>query len=90
MPKLSNVSSRYGAPMGRGGVEHGLNSKVSLQKIPLDSGGYDSGGAYWGWGMTLWWAVTEDGEFERFFRAPNRQAAKADILKDWPEAKFYR
>lgn len=90
MQKLSDVSSRYGAPMGRPGRYQDCVGKVSLRHVPLNSGGYDSGGAYWGLGQRLYWATDESGALDYFFRARDRDAAKAQILSDWPEAKFYR
>lgn len=68
MTQLSNVSSKYGAPMGR----HSDNISMSeepgtLHYVSIDEGGYDNGGAYWGLGTSLWCAVTEDGQ--AFFRA---------------------
>lgn len=68
--------------------------KFYLQHIPLDSGGYDSGGAYWGIGSRLYWASWTgngaDSEIEFFFRARNREAAKAEVLLRHPGARFYR
>lgn len=51
--KLAEVDCRYGAPMGRQGKHIGPPEKVGpvklhLEVVPLNSGGYDSGGAYWG------------------------------------------
>jgi len=86
------VSCRYGAPMGRHtGPEPGsLGDRWRLRRIPLDSGGYDPGGAYWGHGLPLYWARNQD-EAETFFRADSRNAAKARIRRDYdPEARFYR
>lgn len=81
---LSKVSCKYGAPMGRPS-DSSLSGKVRLSRVRLDNGGYDSGGAYWGLGEPLWWAEDHDGN-ERFFRAPTREAAKAQL----PGCKFYR
>lgn len=64
--------------------------KVSLRKIRLDSGGYDSGGAYWGHGQPLYWAGSDCGTLDRFFRAATRDQAKAEIRKTYPNATFYR
>lgn len=91
--KLPNVSSRYGAPMGRMDKPHvdpDSTAKWSLRRVTLDSGGYDNGDAYWGLGAPLWWAVTDDGDSELFFRASNRDAAKAYVREECPAAKFYR
>ncbi len=88
--KLSNVSSKYGAPMGRHtGPTISYGGKVNLQRVHIDRGGYDSGGAYWGLGAPLYWCCNEDGE-EGFIRARDRSDAKRQILALVPDAKFYR
>ena len=63
------VSCTYGAPMGRhtGPEPASGGDKWHLRKIRLDSGGYDPGGAYWGIGLPLYWAMNQDGA-EVFFR----------------------
>lgn len=45
-----DVSGRYGAPMGRasGNLDHSDYSLWRAKAVPLNSGGYDKGGAYWG------------------------------------------
>lgn len=92
---LPDVSSRYGAPMGRrSGTCINLDpaERISLQRVRLNSGGYDSGGAYWGLGAPLWCAMDHTGETV-FLRARNRLAAKAHIRAehDMPAAvRFYR
>lgn len=45
-----HVSSRYGAPMGRGSIgPMDYESEFWIaEEIELDEGGYDPGGAYWG------------------------------------------
>lgn len=95
-----------GARMGRRNIlPHDLppqdarkEYKLHLQRMPLDSGGYDSGGAYWGHGQPMWIATegakTESG-ITIFMRAPNREAAKrscAEIVKAEAGAtvNFYR
>lgn len=90
-PALPNVSSRYGAPMGRRSDTYLATDggKLQLQRIPINRGGYDSGGAYWGIGQPLWRAMDVDGNTS-YFRASDRAAAKASILADWPDATFYR
>jgi hypothetical protein len=47
------VNCQYGAPMGRSsdhlsGLIVEPQEKVTLRRIRINSGGYDSGGAYWG------------------------------------------
>ena len=97
MPTLNHVSSRYGAPMGRSGSKGDPDwpYKISLTRIRLDSGGYDSGGAYWGHDQPLYWASAASGDpgvsdLDMFLRAPSREAAKAAVRDEYPEARFYR
>lgn len=73
-----NVSSRYGAPMGRadGMVDDG--ERLYLQRVRLNSGGYDAGGAYWGLGAPLYAYGSGDGDW-KYLRARDRDAAKAKI-----------
>ncbi len=47
-PFESNVSSAYGAPMGRRSDK--MSGECYLQKVPFVDGDYDPGGAYWGGG----------------------------------------
>jgi len=99
---IPDVSCKYGAPMGRrsnnlsGLIVTETDSPFTLRQIRLNSGGYDSGGAYWGRHQRLyWWSVeikegeTRD-ECSGFFRAPNREAAKAHIKELHPLARFFR
>lgn len=86
------VSCRYGAPLGRHTGPDFLNTaagKLYLRRVPLDSGGYDRGGAYWGIGAPLWECLDQDGN-GRIFRASDRAAAKAAVLADFEDAQFYR
>ena len=105
MSKLNptpDVSSRYGAPMGRksdhlsGLIIEAIDSPFTLQRIRLDVGGYDRGGAYWGHDLPLyWWSVTltegdATDECSGFMRASSREDAKAQIRALHPAARFYR
>lgn len=75
-----------------------------LRALPLDSGGYDPGGAYWGHGMngsTLYAAyapadiVEHNGEAleldaaRLYVRARNRDHAKREVVEWYPGARFY-
>lgn len=60
-----------------------------LQHCPIDSQGYDRGGAYWGLGQRLYWCGNKDGDIDYFFRARNRKDAKAKVREDYPDARFY-
>ena len=89
---ITPVSSKYGAPMGRHTGPEFLDvdaGKVYLSKIPLDNGGYDKGGAYWGLGETLW-ETSDQGGNGFIFRAMDRVEAKAHILDMFEGATFYR
>lgn len=85
------VSCTYGAPMGRydRGGDPG-DDRLYLRRLPLDSGGYDRGGAYWGHGASMYAAFDSKGGFARYLRADSRKAAKAAILEDYPDALFWR
>ena len=94
---LSNVSSPYGAPMGRQDVpatSMSLPHKMHMERLEFEDGDYDKGGAYWGHttGTAIYWAYGEDSEFqfEKFVRASSRGEAKALVRAFYPNAKFYR
>lgn len=75
MSQFQNVSSRYGAPMGRHGSPLGCTPRgVRLFRVRLNSGGYDDGGAYWGHGEPLWCAECPEGG-RQFVRADGRLSA---------------
>lgn len=91
------VNCRYGAPMGRQGTHWSGPDwpvRFHLRKLPLDSGGYDRGGAYWGIGQPLWYACSEeplDGEHaELYLRASTRERAKDQVRERFCAARFYR
>lgn len=83
MSQFEQVSSRYGAPMGRRAdvyFETRVKRFVRLFRVRINSGGYDDGGAYWGIGEPLFCAIDGDGN-RKFVRAPSRflAAVKLDI-----------
>ena len=86
------VNCTYGAPLGRSSQPAGHDDtvKVSLRRVPINAGGYDRGGAYWGLGAPLWYACDDDGDYSEYFRAWDRAAAKAHVLEKLPNARFYR
>lgn len=84
------VSCTYGAPMGRHtGPSISFGGKIILRRVRLNSGGYDSGGAYWGLGAPLYYYENEDGECG-YLRARTRDDAKRQVLELVPDATFYR
>jgi hypothetical protein len=62
--KFSKGYSIRGAQMGRPEYRNGPDGQVTdaplfrLQRVRLDSGGYDNGGAYWGTGAPLYVAFS--------------------------------
>lgn len=105
-PKLCDVSSRYGAPSGRPEFypdDKTMALKFHLQRVRLDGGGYDSGGAYWGHGEPLYWACSveqvltsmwvpgreEVSSVETYVNARTRDEAKALVRDGYPNAKFF-
>lgn len=73
--QMSDMNCSRGAPMGRRHSPH-ISTPCRLFQVRLDTGGYDDGGAYWGWGRgeRLWCARDDEGN-EQFVRAPNRSVA---------------
>jgi hypothetical protein len=88
----SKVSSKYGAPMGRGHSVEPLLGKVRMRLVKLDTGGYDKGGAYWGTGAPLYYAEGDEAGYV-YVRGASREYAK-DILLELghitEETRFYR
>ena len=82
---------KRGAALGRareGDKASDAPMKFNLMRVRLDRGGYDPGGAYWGLPSDLYFACC--GETEFYLRAKSRDAAKAEVCKDFPNARFYR
>lgn len=62
-----------------------------IQPVPLDDGGYDEGGAYWGLGDPLYYAGTDCGRWGLYIRAPSAAEAAAafrDANPDLPRAEY--
>lgn len=63
------VNCKYGAPIGRNDVGIEPTGRVYDRLVPMDNHGYDTGGAYWGFGnYPLRVAFTKDMGFIRFYR----------------------
>ena len=82
--------SQYGASMGRPDhiAEAETVAKIHLERVVLNTGGYDLGGAYWGHGAPLY-VAWGDGQ-EMFFRAKDRREAKEIAKGVFKHAEFYR
>lgn len=86
---LSNVSSPFGAPMGRRTIAADKEAVVHLFRMRMTADGcYDVGGAYWGHGEPLYAAIGDD--FQTFVRAKSREIAKKKIQEDYPDLRFLR
>ncbi len=90
----SKVHSRYGAPMGRDSTRDRdlpkAPCRLSVQRVRLNQGGYDHGGAYWGTGEPLFRVADVNGDVELYLRASDREAAKAAVRAKMPAARFWR
>lgn len=92
-----------GAPMGRQN-EHVPDKQdvyLYLYKVTLDLQGYDGGGAYWGIGEPIYHAHDKGAPGDRvsfYFRldkgrdrmTTDRDHAKAEVLRLYPQARFRR
>jgi hypothetical protein len=71
-------------------------ANTQLQRVRLNSGGYDSSGSYWGHGQPLFYFMFDDGgKIESgTLRASDRNAAKEKVrtfnLSHIPNIVFYR
>lgn len=82
------VLCHFGAPMGRHDAPIDPSARLYLRRVPLDSGGYDAGGAYWGWAEPLY--AYGDGENWAYCRAPDRDAARNIVYRGWGAVVFWR
>lgn len=78
-PTIDKGYSEYGASMGRSAWRGHPEGKVTLYKLPIDQGGYDPGGAYWGGPDNIYYAVDEGGQFRYFTRAKDIDEARRHI-----------
>lgn len=67
---IDKVNTKFGAPMGRysnAESEKPKGVRIYNRAVPL-SGGYDKGGAYWGYPSDLRVEYTKDLSYIRFYR----------------------
>lgn len=78
--------SQYGASMGRGSdLPEDSAGPLTIRKVPIDAGGYDPGGAYWGSPADLYCVTDEDGRTS-YQRAASFDAARAKFPRaTWAE-----
>lgn len=72
--QFTDVSCKYGAPMGRPQAFWGADKPARCFHVRL-SEGYDDGGAYWGYPNDVYCAMNADGLFLTV-RASSRKEAK--------------
>lgn len=88
------VDCRYGTPMGRPSNDDYTVTpdagSFRLVRCPLDSGGYDRGGAYCGIGAPLYYYEGPLTDISGYVREATRERAKAAVRSIRPHAKFYR
>lgn len=86
--------SERGSNIGRSNIFNEPNciGPFYLQRVPLDRGAYDPGGAYWGHAEHLYVAFAEGAEErqEVFVRAWNREEAKDEVKRFFRKAEFWR
>ena|SRR5579864_7478042 len=92
-PYNVRLSGRYGAPLGRSGAGAGHDGyqPMTLRRVPIDGGGYDGGGAYWGRrprGVMLFCAWSADRSAIRWIDAASYLFAEAAVRADFPSADF--
>ena len=76
--------TQYGAQMGReSDLSYGTTDTLEIRRVPIDSGGYDPGGAYWGSGKPLFFVSDEEGR-TRYLRASDAEQAK----REFPRARW--
>jgi hypothetical protein len=91
MDLTPDVNSQYGAPMGRPDSradDRTTTDRISVRHLPLNSGGYDRGGAYWGLGQPMYGYQSADESIWGYLRASSRHEAVAQLKKQFPLAKI--
>jgi len=66
---MRNVGCHRGAQMGRRDIGKRPNFETIFDcKVPINNGGYDRGGVYWGLGAPLRVSYTKDLSYVEFYR----------------------
>jgi hypothetical protein len=82
-----------GAALGRQTVHDAPRDepvKLTLRRVRLDRGGYDTIGTYFGTGSPLYWYASDDGRIDGVLRALDRATAKDAIRRVYVNARFHR
>lgn len=87
---LPDVSSKYGAPMGRRTILDDREAEAVLFEVQMVDGDYDVGGAYWGGSPSPpLFAAIGDG-FQVFVRASNWVDARDRLYEQYPDVVLKR
>ena len=92
-PKGWGGDPRRGAALGRGShhaTDKDAPVKLYLRRVPLDSGGYDKNGTYFGIKKPLYWCADKDGDIDFVFHAYSREGAKDIVCETYKNARFYQ
>ena len=95
-PKGWGGDPKRGAALGRPTIlpddRDGFTEKLYLRHIPLDSGGYDPNGTYFGHSprQKLYWCASADLSVDFMVWGRNRDHAKTAIGHLLPGARFLR
>lgn len=63
---------------------------LSVQRVRINSDGYDKNGTYFGHGGPLYWCANEECTVDFVVRARDRESALKQVLKEYPNAKVRR
>lgn len=84
---------KRGAALGRPTVHDAPKDQVvivTIRRVPLNQGGYDRNGTYFGVGAPLFWCADDNGEIDAVVRANDLDEAKSKVLSVYPNATFKR
>jgi hypothetical protein len=80
-----------GAALGRPTVTDkpkDFDGVLTLRRVRLNSGGYDTNGTYFGNGTPLYWCASDDGEVDFMLRAYGRRTAREQAREVYPKAEI--
>lgn len=87
-PKRGAAMGRYTSHL-RGDLAR-LPRRLYLRRVYLNQGGYDAKGTYFGTGLPLYWVCNAEQTIDYVLRASDRADAKWHVLRQYPNARFFR
>jgi hypothetical protein len=89
-PKGWGGDPKRGAALGRSDYDvkkpAEYTGKIEVHLVPLDTGGYDPNGTYFGTGSPLFWIASEDGQIDWVSRYKNPHDALEEVKALYPKA----